>query len=47
MRMSSTASAAVRLSAHCENLGGGNSRNPTGNVVEKPMSPDPRPLVWM
>jgi molybdenum cofactor biosynthesis enzyme len=33
VRMSSTASAAVRLSVHCEKLDDGNGRNHMGNIL--------------
>ena len=41
------ASAAIRLSVHCEELDEGDNRNPMGNVVGKPMLSNPCPLVGM
>lgn len=41
------ASAAIRLSTHCEELDDGDSRNAMGNVVGKPILSNPWPLVGM
>lgn len=47
VRMTFIASAAVRLSVHREELDDGDSRNPMGNIVGKPMLSNPCPLVGM
>ena len=47
VRMMFIASAATRLSVHREELDDGESRNPMGKVVGKPMLSNPWPLVGM
>ena len=45
VRTTFIASAGIRLSVHCGELDGEDSRKPMGNMVGKPMLLNPWPLV--